>query len=373
MKRFIKILILLFSVAQKSSSQVIINAQLPSPGVYTKSQLWNLSVINSTTNTYNAQLVVTLSDLQSNQLVLTGTSRFFTLSPGALQLTTSILGPISYQVLSANYPIDPQPEGFLPVGQFTTCYTLYWQNRDALDPLVEQCELLEIDPLSPPQLILPEDRQTSGEVLPFFTWSAPMSTTLFTNVKYDFKLVELLPFQSPSDAIQQNIPVWMEGKLINNSFQYTVSQPKLDSSKTYAWQITAMNNLAPISSSEIWTFKVGGRSTTVDRNPKGTYAELKRTPSGAFIIIDGDIQFVYDNPGNVPLVNVEIYEFKNGRRIRATNSSISFPLKVGRNYLRVPAKAIVGFNNNGKYILEVTGSEKSYLKFQRAPRKRANQ
>ncbi|WP_315814258.1 hypothetical protein [Paraflavitalea speifideaquila] len=73
---------------------------------------------------------------------------------------------------------------------------------------------------------------------------------------YDWTLVEVQATQSPADAIQQNVPLLSRQNISFTNFQYPLSAPELDSSKLYAWRITARNNLAPIGNSEVWSFRV---------------------------------------------------------------------------------------------------------------------
>ncbi|WP_290793187.1 hypothetical protein [Flavihumibacter sp. UBA7668] len=363
--KYISIIVgILMGLTIDLNAQIVLQSQLPSPGVFSKAQLWNISIMNSNSQQMNVRLVVTISDLQSNQLVLSGTSRFFLINQGAVLLTQNQLSPISYQTVNANYPVDPQPDGFLPVGIFNICYTLYWQNNDGLETVAEQCETLEVEPLSPPQLILPENEDNIEEEHPFFTWTAPMSTTLISGLRYDWKMVEVLPTQSASDAIQFNVPVWIQRSLPGNSFQYPLSLPKLDSSKLYAWQVTALNNLMPVSHSEIWLFKIS-RNTEIPGRRKGTYAVLKKNMGGHAVLLDGDIQFVFTNDQNNTNASILLFEIKNGKRQALLSSPIQLPLTQGSNYLRIPLSSINGIRKKQDYILELDDlGKKYYLKFQ---------
>lgn len=346
-------------------SQVLLQPQIPSPGVFTKSQLWNISIMNSFNHSMNVRVVMTMSDLSSNQLVLSGTSRFFTLNQGATQLTHQTISPINYQAINANYPVDAQPDGFLPVGIFSICYTLYWQNNDGLEPVSEQCELLEIEPLSPPLLIIPENEQKLTEQYPFFTWTIPMTSTLLSGLRYDWKLVEVLPFQSPGDALQQNTPIWMQRSLTNNSYQYPYGQTPLDSSKLYAWQVTALSNITPVATSEVWTFRIGAPLLTSEFRKRGAYAKLNSTTNGSALLIAGEIQFIYNNQTNQNQISAMIYDYKNSRKYPLFRNPIVLPVSHGENYVRIPSTMTKSLKNGHPYLLEVIGDgRRYYLKLQ---------
>ncbi|WP_315819556.1 hypothetical protein [Paraflavitalea speifideaquila] len=75
--------------------------------------------------------------------------------------------PITYNPGSAGYAVDPSPEGFLPIGLFNICYTAIRIESDAVDRLGEECETIEIEPVSPPQLMIPMDEEQVTITRPF--------------------------------------------------------------------------------------------------------------------------------------------------------------------------------------------------------------
>src|SRR6478735_5630764 len=77
-------------------SQVVMNLQLPPIGITTKSQLWNLSLANTSSNSLLVQIEMNLTDPSNNQLVMTGTTKIFTLPVGIKQLQATDILPITY-------------------------------------------------------------------------------------------------------------------------------------------------------------------------------------------------------------------------------------------------------------------------------------
>src|ERR1700733_5345597 len=86
--------------------QVVINTQLPPGGLTMKSQLWNLSVVNTGNQTIQAQVELSMVNASNNQPVLTATTRVLTLSKGLKQLHVGEVAPVTYNILSGDYHLD---------------------------------------------------------------------------------------------------------------------------------------------------------------------------------------------------------------------------------------------------------------------------
>jgi len=73
-------------------------------------------------------------------------------------------------------------------------------------------------------------------------------------ITYKIKVVKVLGYQSPNEAIQRN-PAWFEKPDIRTvTLLYPVAATKLESGKKYAWQIEAFVNNNTIGKSEVWSF-----------------------------------------------------------------------------------------------------------------------
>ena len=205
MSKRIAFIIALF-ISALANGQVIVNLQLPPMGLSIKSQLWNLSLINTGTGDINVQVEMTMTDVSNNQRVLTGLSKNFVLPRGVKQVQATDVMPIIYTVGAPGYNLDGNPAGFLPIGIFNICYSIIKINNDGAERLGEECQTIEIEPLSPPQLVIPHDSEHVETTRPFFTWLPPSPYNLFNNLQYDWILVEVQPTQNAATALQQNIP-----------------------------------------------------------------------------------------------------------------------------------------------------------------------
>jgi hypothetical protein len=156
----------IFTFAQ---AQIIINPQLPPMGLVLKSQLWNLAIINTENQSVQVQIKMIVTDASNNQKIFSGTSKLLTLSKGLSEITAIDVSPVTYNTLSPTVSIDPSPDGFLPLGVFDVCYSINLLNAESgLSSLSEQCEEVEVQPISPPILVSPSDSESIEVTRPMF-------------------------------------------------------------------------------------------------------------------------------------------------------------------------------------------------------------
>ncbi|WP_276482889.1 hypothetical protein [Paraflavitalea pollutisoli] len=353
--------------AQLLHSQVVVNLQLPPLGLTIKPQLWNLSLVNTSAQTMLVRVEMVMTEVHTNQRVLTGTSQAVPLPKGIKLLQAQDLGTITYNMGSPGYTIDPSPAGFLPTGVFRICYTILKIESDYADRLGEECETIEVEPISPPQLVMPLDEEAVDITRPFFAWVPPAPFNTLNGLLYDWVLVEVQSTQSPADAIQQNIPLLSRQNIAYTNFQYPLASPELDSSKLYAWRITAKNNLLPIANSEVWTFRV--RTLEVDTNryvSPGSFAQLQRTEDAAFVICSGVLRFAFTNEVNSQQMSLRLFDISSANRKSIAIEAPATPIVAGQNLLQVDLRNSSGMVNRHIYLLEVTDAkgEKGFLRFE---------
>ncbi|THU30793.1 hypothetical protein FAM09_29780 [Niastella caeni] len=348
-----------------AQAQVVITLQLPPLGLTIKPQLWNMSLINTTGASMTAQLQMVMTDAGTGQTVLTSTTNTFLLPAGAKAINVNSVAPITYTA-GAGYTIDASPNGFLPVGVFNICYTLtQWIDVHSA-PAVEECVTAEVEPISPPQLIQPADSDRVLLRRPLFTWLPPTPYNSFSNLLYDWLLVEVQATQSAADAIQQNVPVLLQSNISFTSLQYPLSMPELDTGKIYAWRVTAKNNLSPIANSEVWSFNIQKFSTDTFRAPnKGFYAQLRREQDASYTITGNVLRFLYQHDVNSNTVPIKITDISNSAHLSVQLDSSYLAVKQGANYLSLDVGEN-GLKDKHLYQLELTNDrgEHWYLKFE---------
>ena len=340
-------------------SQVVINLQLPPLGLTIKPQLWNMALVNTTGASMDVELRMIMTDAGTGQTVLTATTPSFLLPAGVKAITAGAVAPVTYTA-GSGYTVDANPNGFLPIGVYNICYTLTRWINDASDQLAEECVTVEIEPVSPPQLVQPED---SGRVIsrrPFFSWLPPTPYNLFSNLLYDWVLVEVQPTQSAANAIQQNIPVCVQSNLSFTSLQYPLAMQELDTGKIYAWRVTAKNGISPIANSEVWSFKIQQfTSDTFHAVSKGYYAQLRREQDASYVISGDKLRFIYLHEINTPSVQVKITDISKPMHQDVALDSNTLAVKYGTNYLNLDVGSN-GLVNRHMYLLTILNDRQEY-------------
>jgi hypothetical protein len=232
--------------------------------------------------------------------------------------------------------------------------------------VAEECVTAEVEPISPPQLMQPAD---SDQVLlrrPFFTWLPPTPYNSFTNLLYDYVLVEVQPMQSAADAIQQNVPVLLQSNISFTSLQYPLSMAELDTNKIYAWRVTAKINLNPIANSEVWSFSLQKNIGDTIRAPKrGSYARMRPTQDASYVISGSVLRFLYQHEINSNTVQININDIGSKVYQPVQLDSPQLAVKYGANYfdLDLTNKGLI---DRHMYLLDLTNdrNEHWYLKFE---------
>jgi len=331
MLRQILFMISLMLTAAIAGGQITVQVQAPPTGIIQKSQLWNVLLINTGNTTMNVTLRLSLASTKDNTPVMSGMSRVITVPKGAKSVSLRDVMPVNYQYYS---PLvnDRNPDGFLPVGNFTACYVVNDASGATESEMAEDCLPVEIAPMAPPQLNLPDDGALVETTYPQFSWIPPAPLQVFGNLAYDLLLVEVMPGQTAADAIQKNVPrynIVNEKSLAN---VYPSSYQPLDTSKEYAWRIVAKNNGVFAAQSEVWTFRIKTPEAASLKPVNGKYVLMAKDDAAAGINkIEGDI------------LGVKYYLSDTDRKIRVTITSLDGTIRqeaelqmhYGENYVGI--------------------------------------
>ncbi|WEK34566.1 MAG: hypothetical protein P0Y53_18930 [Candidatus Pseudobacter hemicellulosilyticus] len=303
-KQWIIFSLLFIGLATGTRAQVSLTLQVPPMGVFVKNQLWNMLLANGgSTRIIRVSLV--LLDVKTNQPLLSAISGPITLNNGSRLLQGKDFEPVHYEYSSQATLTSLDQQGLLPVGSYQACYTILDAQKTNM-PLAENCILLNVDPLSPPLLNTPEDGSSLLTAYPQFTWLPPAPLALFSDPAYELLVVEVLPGQAPAEAIQQNVPVYSSGRIRYLYSQYPASRMALDTARTYAWRIVALNGFQAVSLSETWTFRVAGNHPAKSNQSSDSYIELKRNED-AFIASAGDqLKLSWDNAAGNKIIRYTI-------------------------------------------------------------------
>jgi hypothetical protein len=302
---------------------------VPSGVFYLKSQLWNLSVTSIGSSTVQAQLHLEMKEAGSGQPVLSALSAPFSLRPGATLLQARALEPITY--FNENGSVNASSGSLLPVGKYVVCYELTLTYRETQAPVAESCEDVEVEPMSPPVLIMPEDDSTVMTSYPDFSWMPPGPAGMFTDLRYDLMISPVNEGQSSTDAIQKNLPLQQAQGLQQPYFTFSAQGPQLEAGQVYAWQVVARDGQQYSAKSEVWTFRMPDAKTLAVDNSL-IYLQMDDRAGGVATTEPGllhlklvspastyNAQVVFKDPGGNILETVQ-------RQIRQGDNFLQFSL-----------------------------------------------
>lgn len=339
-----------------SYGQLIFNPQVPSNGIVQKNQLWNIVVTNTYPYNVSVSIKMTMTNNQSGEQILGASTGYVILSPGTTMLNASQLIPIQYNSQTGSISNDMDQAGFLPPGNFLICYSF---NSDSAMkfPLPQECIVADIEPLSPPQLVLPEDKAAiDSTFFPQFTWIPPAPLNIFTDLKYDINMVQVGEGQTATDAIQLNIPLFSQQDLFATSIIYPMSAPALETGIQYAWQVTAKNNGIPVSNSETWTFTLGGVTPNSKNQSELPYTRLMKNGESGYSICSGYLKFAYINEAADTNWNITIYDISNPVKKLLPFSLDSVRIHNGLNLVQFNLTNNHSFIDLHIYLLELRNS-----------------
>ena len=321
------LLLLLASLFQENIlAQYGITPMLPPDGIYLKSQLWNVSVSNTSNSSPEGMIQMSVKSVQTRQVLFTATSASFDVSPGVHTLQFQALQPIAYNY-SAGITMDQSPGGLLPAGVYQVCYQLVLRLRESVSPVAEQCEDIDVQPMGPPLLVTPEDTSLVTGTTPAFSWLPPSPAGMFTGLSYDLILSEVHKGQSVTDAIQYNLPLQQGTSLQQPFWVPTLQGPPLEPGKRYAWQVVAHGQTGYLDKSEVWSFRTAD-SLQPKSDSGAVYLLMDDRLTGTSAATQGVLHIKYYSsalPHRVTLV------INNEQGIRVT--SFRKHLQEGDNYL----------------------------------------
>jgi hypothetical protein len=341
--------IVLLSVAVRA--QINMTLQVPPYGVLLKSQLWNMTLVNTGNAAVAVQLGMTMIDEKTNQPVLSASAPVIILNRGARQIQARDLSPILYSYESVTVT-DRNPNGFLPLGQYRICYTVS-RGPDAGAP-IETCIELAIDPMSPPLLNTPADEAQIYTVSPQFTWLPPTPAGIFSDLSYDLVLVEVIPGQATADAIEQNVPIYSGGLIRDPYLNYATSYTSLDTGRLYAWRVVALNNGQPAAMTDIWTFRVVQPPLPSLHTTNNPYLSLKRGLDPSIAAGTANMRFNYDNAPADTAARYTITSLSD--RGNPVVQQGQLLLRRGQNLLQVTLSGTAGYDAKKIYLFQLFNS-----------------
>jgi hypothetical protein len=341
----VSLLVLAFQISSKA--QVSLQPSINAVGLMQKSQLWNLFVINNSIENYTAKINLTLTDRNTGQEVITASTGVFSFGAGTKQLNISVLNPIQYNyLLSTN---NNSIQDLIPVGNYNACYTIVLIDQKQT-PVTEECVSFDVEALSPPILSFPANESVSKETPTQFSWIPPAPLGLFSNLRYEIVIVPVNEGQNPEEAIQQNLPIYLNPSELNTALNYGAAGPQLEKNKWYAWQVIAKDNFNYAGKSEVFTFKIISDELLKIINI-APFIKLTNQVQSVTTLHQGVLKIEYYHAVAPSEITVTISNENNDAKQKA----ISIKLKVnsGQNFLIYDISRKIKLDENNIYKAQV--------------------
>jgi len=214
--------------------------------------MWKITLINSS-DPENVYLYGTIEDLESNELLVEGTTSVFFLPQGVKIVSSSDVTPVDLSKNSDAVKRTLERIGTLPNGLYDICIEVFSSSTN--ESLGSACTEIEVLTLTQADLLSPMDGETVLDIFPTFNWLASAPLPPGSIVTYELFIVEILERQTPEYAFTSN-PFWfVQTGLRGNLFQLPVGARPPTSGQHYAWMIRTIVDDILLVQSEIWEFK----------------------------------------------------------------------------------------------------------------------
>jgi len=237
----------------------------PPEGRLRMTDLWSLVLVNHGAKSVDILLVATVRD-SLGQTVFKGRAKGPTI-PGSQtrRIRMGDLRGIAIEEISPQIRAAISQTGALPDGRWKLCIEAVAVNGGN----ASDCRELLVGSALPPVLLAPYDNAEVTDRQVAWSWFMQPRTTSGQEVRCNLVVVEILPGQTPEEALRVN-PVLIRRKdLKAAAWQADPAVRPFRSGHRYAWRIQAVvGEGSEVCASEIWTF--------VYRDP----SEVAPPPSG---------------------------------------------------------------------------------------------
>jgi hypothetical protein len=321
---------------------------LPSQnGSFLFEEIWRVTLLSSNLTPINGDLVAEISD-GSSRSILQASLKGLNLSSGSNNIDPTISRKallIFGNDLKSN---AVRNTGAFPYGQYAICYFFYESQTNKL--LGEFCAEKTVDPIAPPELLQPSNREEIATVSPFLIWKPPFP--IGASITYVLRLVEIKSGQSDMEAIERNTPLLNRQVKDITQIIYPSDAPNLEVDKSYAWFITAYAGDYSLGTTEVWQFKIAKTGET----PllfEDSYSMLKPNPDGtSYVTHNSYLRFAYNNRQSESKLQYSIIAL-NGKERIPIEGLPDIVLVDGMNKVDIDLSNNRSFEDTKPYLLEI--------------------
>lgn len=347
------------SISQLLEAQLLLVPEVPQSGIIMRQQLFSAMINNLTGQPVKAILVISVVDRNLSQPLLEASSGMLLIPAGAKRVMYNDLAPLSFQLATPGYGMEAKLNQPLPVGEYLVCYRLV-EVGGKNEVLANECVKVLSEPLSPPQLIQPEDGSAVMDARPVLVWTPPAPVTMFSSLMYNIVVSPLYAQQSPQEAMQRNQPVLVT-QASSNSILYPSGYTNLKPGQKYVWQVGATDAGRFGAKSEVFSFTIVPDSVKAII-AAAAYVKIQGQSSEVSYLQQGILKVDYINYSGDSTVRVLIEDLSE-----PSASRISFDLRVtaGQNMIQKDINRLGRFNPEHTYRLSIIDSRKesAYFRF----------
>ena len=166
------------------------------------SDLVNINLRNITNEQQSLTLKIEINDLPSGLNIANITSSPFIVNPGFQNLKNRLNKKINFESKDSRILKSLEKTGSFPDGQYYICIELY--NEETNELVDRDCISQSIATSLPPILLTPVDNSEITQKLIIWSWYIQGKVSSGNSLTYDLKVVEILSFQTPDEAMNSN-------------------------------------------------------------------------------------------------------------------------------------------------------------------------
>lgn len=326
-------------------AQINLTVQLPNNGMLLKDQLWNMVITNNSNDVAELKLQLDVRDILLGQSVLNASAGKLIIGKGMKLLTIKDVQPIMY-----NYVATEFSGNYLPCGSYTINYHLVQETNKGDIPVSDEVVKINIVPLSPPLLTLPNDKSAMEVMYPQFTWMPPAPMQMFNPLFYDITVVAIEEGQSPKEAIEFNKPVYFNTNIQNSVENIPSGFEHLQQGKRYAWQVVARSGYSCAAVSEIWEFEIATTAAAALVIAQTPFTKMKKDNPDKGIAPNGILKISYMNETTESTITVKI---KDQDSRQASLPQFKIKIQAGENLIQHDLKKLMTLKEGKVYEAQI--------------------
>ncbi|MFD0794728.1 DUF928 domain-containing protein [Mucilaginibacter litoreus] len=343
MRSIVTMLSLLLSISV--SGQITVNF-IPELNGRNMEGLLGFQLINQNT-AVRAQVTITVNERRAGTVLRVRTPEF-TVTSGSTYLSANIARSSTVQFSQDKIGNLIARSRTFPQGDYDYCFTVKIAGSDL--PPDDQCFSYTLEPFADMSLIEPFNGESICEKRPLMTWQPLLPVV--PGASYQLVLAEVKRGQSPTEALNYNLPVINQRNLYAPMLPYPSIAPELVSSKKYAWQVTAYKDQTILSRSDVWQFTLNCPDSL--QKPVDTvsaYRDVEDLARGNLYVAKGYLRFALTNPYGEQAMNYTVHPVSEPSKKMRGLGKIS--LNTGDNYIIIDLAANGRFRAGKYYILEI--------------------